>query len=241
MQSNLHAPEPSHALSIPVVPPRQTAGFNYDDLDPALALEAHDAAQRIRSRCRTQGVTLIEIGRDLQSIKDRLLHGQFCAWLKGEFGWHERSAQRYMRVAEIFGAKTDIVSDLPTTVLHQLAAPSTPPTVREKVLARAEAGEQLKPSAIASLVREAKRRADNRVQSKPASSLTITVISEAGPLRSIPLTLSAEEAAAATTVLGRMDFGNRFHVLGSLMQVLERPERAMRKSQQRTKSAPADR
>src|SRR3954466_6907164 len=74
-------PEPSDALSNPVASAGNPGGFNYRALDPALASEARQAAQRIRSHCRTQALTLIEIGRDLVSIKERLLHGQFRAWL----------------------------------------------------------------------------------------------------------------------------------------------------------------
>jgi hypothetical protein len=41
---------------------------------------------------------IIEVGNDLQAVKDALPHGQFLPWLKAEFGWSERSAQNFMSV-----------------------------------------------------------------------------------------------------------------------------------------------
>lgn len=57
-----------------------------------------------------------------------LEHGQFRAWLRGEFGWSERMAQNFMSVAERFGPKTEIIADLTIqlTVVYLLAAPSVP-------------------------------------------------------------------------------------------------------------------
>jgi hypothetical protein len=60
-----------------------------------------------------------------------------------------------MRAAEVFGEKSDSASHVPLTIVHLLAAPSTPIAVREDVLARAAAGDRFEPSAISALVREA--------------------------------------------------------------------------------------
>ena len=100
----------------------EVAGFDYGALDSNSAASAQRAAQKIRSGLRAQGLAVIEVGRELLVVKALLQHGQFTAWLEAEFGLSERTAQRYMRVAEVFGAKADSVSDLPTTTLHQLAA-----------------------------------------------------------------------------------------------------------------------
>jgi hypothetical protein len=111
---------------------------------------------QIRTHLRAQGLAVIEIGRNLLIVKEHLQHGQFIAWLAAEFRLSERTAQRYMRVAEVFGSKSDTVSYLPMTILHQLAAPSTPAKVREKVIARAKAGKPLTEDRIATLLREAR-------------------------------------------------------------------------------------
>jgi hypothetical protein len=50
-------------------------------------------------------------------------YGQFGAWLHAVFGMTDRTAQNGMRAAVAFGAKTEIVSDVPPTALDTLAAP----------------------------------------------------------------------------------------------------------------------
>jgi hypothetical protein len=79
------------------------------------------------------------------------------------FGWTERTAQRYMSVYELV-AKYDIMSDLdlPMTTLVQLAAPSTPPEAVEEVIDRAEAGEKLTGAEVKKAVREAKPKSSPR-------------------------------------------------------------------------------
>jgi DUF3102 family protein len=41
----------------------------------------------------------LKIGRALIEAKELCNHGQWLQWLKGNFDWHERSAQRYMDLA----------------------------------------------------------------------------------------------------------------------------------------------
>ena len=94
--------------------------FRYGDLDPAAASAAQEAAGHIRSLLRTEVLTAIEIGRALLAIKDRLPHGQFGRWTEAEFGWTERTAQRYMRLSKAFGAKPDTVSGFTPSVLYEL-------------------------------------------------------------------------------------------------------------------------
>lgn len=69
---------------------------------------------------------IIEIGRDLIAAKKSLGHGRFLAWIDAEFKMTDRSALSFVRVAQLYGDKSEIISDLPPTVLYALAAPSTP-------------------------------------------------------------------------------------------------------------------
>lgn len=55
----------------------------------------------------------------------------------------ERSAQRFMSVAENLGDKSVTVSHLHSKVLYALAAPSTPQEVRDEVIEKAEQGESV--------------------------------------------------------------------------------------------------
>lgn len=146
------------------------AAFDYAALPVDLADEARQTAGRIRLRHQQHVAAIIETGRDLLSIKDRLGHGNFGPWLEAEFGWNERTARRYMMAATEFGDKTDIVSDLPPTALYKLAAPSTPEPIREEVIQRLEAGERLGLKEVEDrlwLAREADKKAREEARLTP--------------------------------------------------------------------------
>jgi hypothetical protein len=103
--------------------------------------EVRDATVRIKLRMSRTAADIIEIGRDLILVKDKLEHGQFLRWIEAEFGMHEQSARRFMHVAQRFGGKSNTVLDLQPSVLYALAAPSTPDEVVEEVGERVANGE----------------------------------------------------------------------------------------------------
>jgi hypothetical protein len=107
-----------------------------------VALAEHAAVIRALSK-RVVG-DVVEIGRRLAKCKEIAGHGGWLPWLKREFGWDERTAQRFLNVAEL-SAKSDKLSDLnlPVSGLYLLAAPSTPEETRAAVIERAEKGEKL--------------------------------------------------------------------------------------------------
>lgn len=143
--------------------------FDYGALSVDLAERARDVAGRIRSRAQRQIEAIIETGRDLLSIKDDLGHGNFGPWLQAEFGMTERTARRYMSAAGEFGDKTDMVSDLPPSVVYELA--TSPEPVRETVVKRLEAGEKVGPVEVRDLVKQAKeaeRKARETAKLKPS-------------------------------------------------------------------------
>lgn len=143
------------------------ASFDYSALPADVAAEAVEVARRIKGRTRRIGQEIIEIGRDLILIKDRVGHGNFLPWLEAEFGWSERTAQNYIQSAQAFGEKSATVADLPPTIIYNLSAPSTPAPVREKIVERLEAGERLAPEIITTMVKEGREAAkEERRQSK---------------------------------------------------------------------------
>lgn len=54
-----------------------------------------------------------------------------------------QTADNMVHVANVYGAKLPSISNLAPTALYALAAPSTPPEVREQVEERAVAGERV--------------------------------------------------------------------------------------------------
>jgi hypothetical protein len=101
----------------------------------------------IKGLLRNTARNIIDAGKALQAVKERLEHGQFSEWIETEFGWSIRSAERYMAVA----AKYDSVSYLErfnVTALYQLASPSMPDEVEEAIMDRAAAGEDITPKLV---------------------------------------------------------------------------------------------
>jgi hypothetical protein len=127
---------------------------------------AREVADRIRSRMMHTVQGVIEIGRDLIAVKERLGHGNFLPWIDREFRMTDKSAERFMSVAERFGDKFDSVSNLSLTALYELAAPSTPEEVRTEVAERAATGE----SVTAAEVKELKNRIKEERKERTALS-----------------------------------------------------------------------
>jgi hypothetical protein len=156
--------------------PQTFAQFDYALLAPDAAAIARNAANAIRSSLQTHIATAIEVGKQLSATKEALGHGQFLAWLAAEIPFSERSAQRYMRAAEVYGAKSDTVSDLPLGLLYQLQSPSVPEDCRKQIINRRESGERLGESDIEQIVstvkreaKEAKRKAAEEAKLTPAA------------------------------------------------------------------------
>lgn len=96
-----------------------------------------DAGRRITLLCG------IEIGRRLVEVKELLPHGEWLPWLQRETEFSDRSAQRYMKVFQeygaaqlgLFGPETNAttLSDLP--ISKALALLSVPESEREEFAA----------------------------------------------------------------------------------------------------------
>lgn len=128
--------------------------FDYAGLPPEAVTEVRAAAERIRVRMKRTAEDIIAIGLDLAAVKERLPHGAFLPWIEAEFGMADRTARRFMQVAEVYGGKSDIMANLPPTALYELAAPSMPEPVRQIVEQKAEAGESVSVEEVKRLKRE---------------------------------------------------------------------------------------
>jgi Protein of unknown function (DUF3102) len=123
--------------------------------DPVLA----DHAAEIRRLGKRVVADVIEIGRRLAECKRICGHGHWLAWLEREFGWTDKTAENFINVCKL-GGKIENFSnlDLPLSGLYLLAAPSTPATAREKIIERAQAGEQIPVAEIKQTIEAAKGR-----------------------------------------------------------------------------------
>jgi Protein of unknown function (DUF3102) len=117
--------------------------FDYTSLDLDTASFVQQQTGEIRALMRRTAQDIFEIGQKLIEIKEKLGHGNFLAWLDTEFSWTERTARRFMSVAEQFADRVDMVSDLDfaPTALYTLASPSMSEEARSEAIERAQAGE----------------------------------------------------------------------------------------------------
>jgi len=128
--------------------------FEYDSIENDLASDLKAVAERIRLRLKKTAEDIIEIGKDLLMVKERLEYGQFTLWLRSEFDVTERSARNFMNAAKVFQDRTETVSVLSPKALYELASPSTLETVRKEVLDRLDRGELIRAKEIQELKRQ---------------------------------------------------------------------------------------
>ena len=143
----------------PAQPIGSGAGFDYNQLEPAVAETARTSARQIQSEFQAQQNAIFAIGEELRRAKEAIGHRQFGAWIAAEFGMTERTAERYMRVAVVFAGKSDTVSVLQPSTLYLISARSTPADVVEHVVERLTAGERLPDDEIKAQIVEAKDKA----------------------------------------------------------------------------------
>jgi hypothetical protein len=117
------------------------SGFDYTTLPTDVATKAQIAASNIKLRLKRTVEDIIEIGRELTAIKPSL-EGVFDAWFERETGLERTMAYKFMQVNEKFGTLNNSTSFSPT-VIYLLSAPSTPESVIDKAVEKAESGEKV--------------------------------------------------------------------------------------------------
>ncbi len=90
-------------------------------------------AEQVRRHSRSSTKAIIAIGEALRDAKQHLEHGKFGEWVVAECGFTIRTAQNYMRAAEL-ADKSEIVSRLNPAAIYRLAKSATPPDVVTRVM-----------------------------------------------------------------------------------------------------------
>ena len=129
-----------------------TVRFDYSCLASADEAKLRQQARRLRDLISKTTSDMIEIGGELASIKDRLDHGQFIAWIEAEIGISVRTAQNYMRLAMLAKGKNETVALLPPSTARMLAAKSAPSEVVRHVLDRVASGDLMSDRAVKELL-----------------------------------------------------------------------------------------
>jgi len=143
---------PAVVLPPPTIPvPRP---YDYSGWNPDAAAAARAAADMIRANMKNAVASMIEAGKCLRAVRDRLPHGQWQPWLHAEFALSDRMARHFMSVAEVFDGKTEIISVLNPTAAMKLA--DAPKKARTEVIRRLQKGEKLTIAAITEATRQPK-------------------------------------------------------------------------------------
>jgi len=100
--------------------------FDYDALSPETRQFVQQKTDEIHGQLKrtAEGIIKKEIG-----------HGKYEQWLSSEFQMSLSTALKFTQVAARFGDKSVNFTDLSASVLYELAAPSTPDTIVEEVIA----------------------------------------------------------------------------------------------------------
>lgn len=117
----------------------------------------------------------LKIGERLCEAKELLGHGEFLPWLKDEFGWTDRTAQKLMAVYREFGESqkslfgpginTNTCSDLPVSKLYLLI--SVPESEREEFV-KENRIEEISVREMEKLLKEKKEAEENARESADA-------------------------------------------------------------------------
>lgn len=119
------------------------SAFDYGSLERSDAEFLREKTGEIRELARTTIAGIVRLGGFLAEVRDRLLYGQFEAWLTAEFNWSRRTAYNLINVHEAFGRANFAQLTIDVSALYLLAAPSTPEPVRQSVIERAQNGERI--------------------------------------------------------------------------------------------------
>lgn len=157
--------------SAAIVPAEQVeivrgSGFDYNLLDESVAKFVWQRAQQVRWRNGTIAECMIQNGRDLIAVKDRLPKGHWTQWLKDEFNWSVSVALDMIRIARVFGDIDGTNAETSGKALRLLASPQVPEAVQQRACELLESGQAVTMADAVALIREtnpglSERSADN--------------------------------------------------------------------------------
>ena len=201
-------------------------GFNYRELpDQSAAEVAKDSARQINQLLEKSGDSVIQIGRLLIAVKERLTPAIYKAWLECEFGWVQSTESNYMQAARLFG-DLDCVKQFQPTPLIMLSRKSIPESVVKAAIAKARAGERITFSIVAGLLKQA----GHKPKPKPRSSVTSSVASAIESVDQLTLsldTLSQKLVAMSLPQNDRNSLAQKLMAMASeLMKPVEPPRPA---------------
>ena len=107
--------------------------FDYSTLDDNTRAFVAGQANAIRALEKRMVKDIIDMGKALSDVHERLPHGTFGGWLKHEFDWGKTTAHRFMNVYKL-SLKRPNLEQTGKSVLYLLASPSTPEVAIDDIL-----------------------------------------------------------------------------------------------------------
>ena len=133
--------------------------FNYEALDSQQRIDVRRTTEAIREKLRRAAQDIWEIGRMLSDVQSKLKRGQFDDWLETEFDWSRRTAYKFISVYKRFDRSINLEEiNIATSALYLLAAESTPETIREEFIQKAQDGKKITHQEVLRVVRESKAK-----------------------------------------------------------------------------------
>jgi len=172
-----------------------------------------ETAQRIRELAEKTAQNILEIGRRLTAVKQRLGHGEWESWVRRELGWHPSTAWRLMRVGRLASTQDVDIAEMWGNRRRRLAAneqrnegvqplPAALPTRHEAPALTALAAEGL------------------AIQKLPSSSLSSLPLKEAIERASAIWRVGKTSVPGPVAILSTGANGSRsLHLVGSSMHV----------------------
>lgn len=161
-----------------------------------------EVTDQVRIAAAAVSAELVRIGQFIREAKERLPHGTFIGWCESELPWGRTTVHRLARAAEVFGGvECSKLEQIEPSALYVLAAPSTPPEVRQKALEAAGKGEPVTHEQAARLVAESKADAGKRPSPPPGHEVVMDRLDEMGMAGEMVFTGDPGEPPARTVTL----------------------------------------
>ena len=135
--------------------------FNYEMLeDTAAARQAQESAREIQKLLEKSAESVVQIGKLMTQVKERLSPAVFIAWVECEFGWGPSVATNYMQAARVFG-DLDCLKQFQPSPICTLARKNIPEAVVKKAIKLARDGELITFTVVSKLLKEAGHKPTN--------------------------------------------------------------------------------
>ena len=157
-------------------------------------------ADHIRSLQADVQRGIIQIGFELIAAKEQIGHGNWSNWLDKEFAWSERTALRFMAVAERFGKTDNVVRFQPSVLQAMLALPKG--AEEEFIAAQAAAGNPVEKQSAREVQKNVKAFKQQRTSRKNSVDDKLPM------LQGLSLTLDVPNESPVTT---KTELVDKFH------------------------------